>query len=113
MLANPIASDPPAKASSPTRPRNNIEMMEREYINKPVKTIGNAMFEMCLASLMAREKWVFFVWVSCCLNVGDLGINGVNMSGFLSLVVDMFVWLLLVSHKVETEELDDDNWHMV
>ncbi|RHN53639.1 hypothetical protein MtrunA17_Chr5g0398001 [Medicago truncatula] len=48
------------------------------------------MFEICLASLRAREKWVFF----CCLNVGDLGINGVNMS-------------------VETEVDDDDNLHMV
>lgn len=74
------------------------------------------MFEICLASLRAREKWVFF----CCLNVGDLGINGVNMSGLILfcvlivVVVDiLFVWLLLLSYKVETEVDDDDNLHMV
>jgi len=73
------------------------------------------MFEICLASLRAREKWVFF----CCLNVGDLGINGVNMSGLILfcvlivVVVDIFVWLLLLSYKLETEVDDDDNLHMV
>lgn len=68
------------------------------------------MFAMYFASLRAKEKWDF---LCCCLNVGDLGINGVNMSGkvLCNLVVDIFGWFLLLSHKVETEV--DDNWHMM
>lgn len=56
MLANPIAREPPAKASSPTRPRKSMEIMEREYSKRPVRTIGSDIWAMHLASLIAREK---------------------------------------------------------
>ncbi|KAI4330885.1 hypothetical protein MLD38_029128 [Melastoma candidum] len=60
MLANPSARDPPARAIPPRRPRNSMDIIERQYRKSPVSIIGMAIPEMDRNSLTARERWVSF-----------------------------------------------------
>ncbi|KAJ9553208.1 hypothetical protein OSB04_017253 [Centaurea solstitialis] len=52
-----MASEPPASGRSPRRPRKSIEIMEREYIKRPVRIMGIAIWAMAMASVTSRERW--------------------------------------------------------
>lgn len=70
MLAKPMAREPPARGSSPRRPRKSMEMREREYRRRLVRTMGKAIWKMEKASLMAKEKWVLVLILVLVLLVG-------------------------------------------
>lgn len=56
MFAKPMASEPPARESSPRWPRKSMEIMEREYSNIPVRIIGIAIRAIAIASIMAKDR---------------------------------------------------------
>ena len=106
MLAKPMAREPPARERSPRRPRKSMEMMEREYSKRPVRTIGSEISAMHFASLRATYKWVLCGFSdSCSVIDGSFGIKRANM--FSS----------LLSQKVEVDDDDDaeedDDLHIV
>ncbi|KAJ0558879.1 hypothetical protein HanIR_Chr07g0341221 [Helianthus annuus] len=56
MLANPMANEPPASASSPRWPKKSMEIIEREYNKRPVRIMGMAIFAIEMASLIAKVR---------------------------------------------------------
>ncbi|OMO97906.1 NADH oxidase [Corchorus olitorius] len=63
-----MAREPPAKASSPNRPRNIMEINEREYNMSPVSIMGRAILAMEMASLTATGReglplFCFWLWL--------------------------------------------------
>jgi len=69
MLVNPIASAPPASSTFPCRPKNSMEMADREYKSTLVTIIGHAMFASDLNSsftCMHASAFHIFQQNNCC-----------------------------------------------